>query len=225
MSEWWTYRPEDFLLFSERVYWRLFEIHNDAVWPGQWVAMALGAMILFFVFRPQPWSGRVVAVAMALAWLFVAWAWHWHAYATINWTARYAAIAFAAEAALFAWFGPVRNKLAFAMRRNRRSVLRISLIIYAIFLHPLVSLADGRPLASAEIFGLAPDPTAIATLGLLGLSGGGGRVLVLLLVPIASCLVTWATLTTMGTWEGWIPFAAVAFALVTRPWRRPRTAR
>jgi hypothetical protein len=224
MSEWWTYRPEDFLLFSERVYWRLFEIHNDAVWPAQWVAMALGVVILALVFRPSPWSGRVIALAMAVAWLFVAWAYHWHAYATINWTARYAALLFAIEAALFVWFGAVRDKLEFAMQRNPRSILRITLIIYAIFLHPLVPLVDGRSLASAEIFGLAPDPTAIATLGLLGLSRGGGRVLFLLLIPIASCLVTWATLTTMGTWEGWIPLAAVAFALVTRPWRRPQTA-
>jgi len=223
MSEWWTYRPEDFLLFSERVYWRLFELHNQALWPAQSVAIALGAAILFFVFRPQPWSGRVVTLAMAFAWLFVAWAYHWNAYATINWAARYAALLFAAEAVLFLWFGAVRNKLEFAMRRNPRSVLRIALVIYAIFLHPLVPLTGGRALASAEVFGLTPDPTAIATLGLLGLSGGGSRVLLLLLVPMAWCLVSWATLTTMGAWEGWIPLAAVVFALLTRPWRRPRT--
>ena len=33
MSEWWTYRAEDFLLFSPRVYWRMFELHNTALWP------------------------------------------------------------------------------------------------------------------------------------------------------------------------------------------------
>jgi hypothetical protein len=166
----------------------------------------------------------VVALAMAFAWLFVAWAYHWNAYATINWAARYAALLFAGEAVLFLWFGAIGNKLEFAMRRNPRSMLRITLVIYAIFLHPLVPLIDGRPLASAEVFGLTPDPTAIATLGLLGLSGGSRRVLLLLLAPIAWCLVSWATLTTMGTWEGWIPLAAAAFALLTRPWQRPRTA-
>jgi len=40
MSEWWTYRPEDFLLFSPRVYWRLFELHNEALWPAQIAAIA-----------------------------------------------------------------------------------------------------------------------------------------------------------------------------------------
>ena len=27
MSEWWTYRAVNFLLFSPRVYWRMFELH------------------------------------------------------------------------------------------------------------------------------------------------------------------------------------------------------
>jgi hypothetical protein len=37
MSEWWTYRPEDFLLFSPRVYWRMFELQNEvACGPGNW---------------------------------------------------------------------------------------------------------------------------------------------------------------------------------------------
>jgi len=221
MSEWWTYRPEDFLLFSERVYWRLFEIHNNAIWPAQPVDVVLGIAILVSVFWPRSWSGRFVTLTMASAWIFVAWAYHWNAYATINWTARYAALLFAVEAGLFLWFGGVRDKLSFAMQRNPRSFLRVALIVYAIFGHPLVALIDGRPLASSEIFGLAPDPTAVATLGLLGLSGGGRAVFLLLLIPMGWCLVSWAMLTTMGTWEGWIPMAAVVFALLTRPWRRP----
>ncbi len=46
MSEWWTYRLEDFLLFSPRVYWRMFELHNEAVWPLQIATLLLGAAIL-----------------------------------------------------------------------------------------------------------------------------------------------------------------------------------
>jgi hypothetical protein len=33
MSEWWTYSLSDFLLFSPRTYYRLFELYNLAVWP------------------------------------------------------------------------------------------------------------------------------------------------------------------------------------------------
>ena len=33
MSEWWTYTLSDFLLFSPRTYYRLFELHHRALWP------------------------------------------------------------------------------------------------------------------------------------------------------------------------------------------------
>ncbi len=219
MTEWWTYQPEDFLLFSERVYWRLFEIHNQTLWPAQLLAIGFGAIIVLLVFGTRPWSDRAISTVMAASWLFVAWAYHWNTYATINWTARSAAILFAVEAFFFAWLGVVGGKLNFAMRRNPRCILSIGLILYAVFIHPLVPALAGRPLSMAEVFALMPDPTAIATLGLLGLSGGGSVVLMLLPIPVVWCLASWATLATMGAWEGWIPLASLILAIVARPWQ------
>ena len=31
MQEWWSYRPGDFLLFSPRTYWRLFQLANESL--------------------------------------------------------------------------------------------------------------------------------------------------------------------------------------------------
>ena len=43
----------------------------------------------------------------------------------------------------------------------------LALFLYALAIHPLIAPLTGRPWTQAEIFGLAPDPTAIATLGIL----------------------------------------------------------
>src|SRR5215212_2754101 len=67
MSEWWTYALEDFLLFSPRVYWRMFELHNEAVWPLHVVALLLGSAILVWVVRPRPWSDRAISVLIGIA--------------------------------------------------------------------------------------------------------------------------------------------------------------
>lgn len=219
MGEWSTYRPEDFLLFSEQVYWRLFELHNQALWPAPLVALAAGATILILLVRPRPWSGRIVALILAAAWSFVAWFYLWDSYATINWAAPYAVPFFIAETLMLVWLGGIRGRHAPALRRNLRSAVRLALVVYALFIHPVTAIIAGRPIASAELFGLTPDPTAIATLGLLGLSGGGRSILLLYIVPVGWCLISWMTLYTMGTWEAWIPLAAVVFALATRPWR------
>src|SRR5438477_416793 len=46
MSEWWTYSLSDFLLFSPRTYYRLFELYNAAIWPEQIAAVGLGIVLL-----------------------------------------------------------------------------------------------------------------------------------------------------------------------------------
>ena len=43
MSEWWTYRISDFLMFAPATYWRLVELHNTQHGPGPWLPPARGS--------------------------------------------------------------------------------------------------------------------------------------------------------------------------------------
>ena len=52
MSEWWTYRPSDFLLFSPRTYHRLFELYNREIWPAQLASLGRGLAMLALLQRP-----------------------------------------------------------------------------------------------------------------------------------------------------------------------------
>jgi hypothetical protein len=54
-----------------------------------------------------------------------------------------------------------------ADERTAASRTGLSLLVSALLLCPFVGLAFGRPWTQAEVFGLAPDPTALATLGAL----------------------------------------------------------
>jgi Family of unknown function (DUF6064) len=85
MSEWWTYSLSDFLLFSPRTYYRLFELYNLAVWPWHALAIVLGVAVLVLWLRGGAWQGRIVAGILAACWLFVAWAYLLARYDTINW--------------------------------------------------------------------------------------------------------------------------------------------
>ena len=44
MSEWWTYRLSNFLLFSPRTYYRLFELYNSD--PGRFPSLRQAARAL-----------------------------------------------------------------------------------------------------------------------------------------------------------------------------------
>ena len=112
MSEWWSYRPSDFLLFAPRTYYRLFELYNAEIWPLHIVALLAGVTIIVLMRSRTAWRGRLIAAMLAACWLWVAWAFHWQRYATINWAASYFAVGFAIEALLLIWIGVVRDRLA-----------------------------------------------------------------------------------------------------------------
>jgi hypothetical protein len=220
MREWWTYRLGDFLLFSPRAYWRLFELTNEALWPLQIPALLIGAAILALLFRPQGRGDRAIPAVLAAAWLSASAGFLWTYYAAINWAAAWFVPLFIAEALLLLWFGTVRGRLVFAVRRGVGGAIGTALYAYALALHPLIVLVAGRPLQAAEIVGIAPDPTAIATLGLLSLAPRCAGTALLLIAPIVWCLASALTLWAMGAWEGWIPLSAAVLALLAQVWPR-----
>lgn len=197
MTEWWTYTLSDFLMFSPRTYWRLVELYNLAVWPGQLVALAGGLVAVLLARSTRPAAGRVLAALLAGAWLWVGMAFHWQRYATINWAAAYAAAACAVQAALLVLLWLLRPRLPLV--EPRAAGVGQWLALASVLVYPLVGWAFGRPSTQAEVAGLMPDPTAWATLGLLlaARRPPAGRWL-LAVIPVLSLLVGMATLWTMA---------------------------
>ena len=222
MSEWWTYRPEDFLLFSPRVYWRLFESHNAALWPLHVVTLAAGlAIVLLVAWRPGSLA-RWVTLILGILWIFVGWSFLWNRYATINWAAVYVAPAFFVEGALLL-VASLLNALAFD-RRRPADWIGYLIIGFALLGQPLLAPLQGRGWAASEVFGIAPDPTVMATLGILLLARG--RLVPLLLpIPVLWCLLSGLTLHTMGEPQAWAPAAALALAAAAWIWATVRQRR
>jgi hypothetical protein len=193
MTQWWTYRLSSFLLFSPRIYWRLVESYNRDIWPAHFVAAAAGVVLLWLTAVPRPGGGRIVAGILALAWLGVGWAFHWERYASINWAAAYFAMAFWLQAALLITLGVLRLRDQERVPSGRARSVGMTLAVCGLLLYPLAGLTAGRPWAQAEVFGVMPEPTALATLGLL-LAGGQPHAKWLSVVPVLSLAVGMATL-------------------------------
>jgi hypothetical protein len=210
MTEWWDYRLSDFLLFSPRAYWRLFELHNEALWPLPIMPLALGVGALGLALLRPRHHGRLIAIVLAILWAFVGWSFLWRLYATINWAATYVAPLFAAEALLLLAVGGVLDRLSFD-RRDARRIAGLALVTLGLA-YPLLAPLSGRPSQGAEIFGFAPDPTAIATLGFLILAPG--RLAWLLYpIPLLWCLASGLTLWAMEDAQAWVPFAAAVLSV------------
>ncbi len=196
MSEWWTYTLSDFLLFSPKTYHRLFELYNRDVWPAQLVALAAGVAMLALLCGRGGQRGRAAATLLALAWAWVAWAFHFEHYATINWAAPWFAAAFAIEALLLAWYGVWRGQLEFHGPATVRTRIGRFLVVFAVLAQPLFGPLAGRSWVEVQLFGLAPDPTTVGTLGLLLAMADGPRWR-LLAIPLLWCAVGGAFLWAM----------------------------
>ena len=216
ISEWFDYDLQDFLLFSPETYWRLFELQNKSLWPAQVVVLA-GLMALVFA-SLAGWrrSGAAIGVGLAICWGVAAQTFLAARYEPINWVIGYAIPLFWGQAVLMALLAP-----RLVMERAGRAS-RIGLAVAAVAIaYPALGIAAGRPIVQAEVAGLAPDPTALVTLGILALARPGWRAWVLAIVPAAWISASIVTLLTMGAQQGWL-LAAIFGTAVLALLRRQR---
>jgi hypothetical protein len=209
MSEWWTYSLSDFLMFSSRSYYRLIESYNAAIWPAHLLALVAGLVVIVAIVRPRQHLQRSAALVLAAAWGWVAWAYQLERYAEINTAAPYFAAAFAVQALLLCWLAYRPSNAAPAPQP-----LALGLSVLAILAYPLLALArDGGQWRQAEVFGIVPDPTVVATLGML-LAWRAPAIF--WLIPVSWCLVSGATLMELKIGHAWLLPALALTAVLAR---------
>lgn len=221
MSEWWTYRLSDFLMFSPRSYHRLFELMNAELAAVLWLALAAGACVPLALATRRARAATLACVVLALAWCWVGWAFHWQRFAAINWPAAWFALGFALEGVLWllgAAVGAHQRRCSGLARGLGHGLWWLALV-----LHPAIGVLLGQPWSQAQTFGMAPDPTVLATLGSLLLvtvrdAANGPRwrralALALWIVPLTWCAVAGAMLWALDAPQALLLPAAGALAL------------
>ena len=215
MSEWWTYRLSDFLLFSPQTYYRLFELYNAEIWPAHVLALAIALAILTLMMRGDGvrWS-RVAGMLLAACWLWVAWA----SCSTDTLRSigrRVVRRPVRGPGGPSGLAGATGGGIKSASRLHRAGA--VALFVFALLIQPLIGPLTGRPWTQAEVFGMAPDLTALGTLGFALLQPTAGRRWLLLVIPLLWCAISGATLWTMGSPDALVLPAAGLLAL--RPGR------
>lgn len=195
-----SYSLSDFLLFSPETYFRLFERMNEALWPLQIPLFAIALLLLWLAMQQR--GLRILALIFAAAWLFVAWAFFEERYQSINWAGSYFALGAVVQALLLLHFAVW--PAGFSQRGHRAALL---LLAFALLIQPLIVPLSGRAWQGIELFGLTPDPTAVATVGFALLVSGWRRWLVL---PLA---LSWCAITAATAWAMEWPAGVIAPAI------------
>jgi Family of unknown function (DUF6064) len=243
-------------MFSPRTYARMFELYNEAIWPINALAAMMAFALLFITVRmrfpPSQTSAstslesthastwqRILHIAIfvyfAIAHVWVALVFLRGYYAPIFWAAEYFALAFLAQALLFAIAAALAARSSNAFQFTRSTVVTIfgvSIVSLALLVHPTIHFALHSHWNMLEGVGVAPDTTAIAALGFLLLlrpndakntSTRIGRPLWRTMVAIAviACVVSLLTLIAMRSYIALIPAAALLEWAISHFFYRP----
>lgn len=189
--------------------------YNGATWPAPLVALALGLVVLALALLGR--GGRSIPLLLAAAWAWTAMAFHYGTFAALNFMAPTYAVAFLVEAAVLAWLA-ARGGLRAAAPRGTRPWAGAALAAIALLGWPLLALTTPFGLAAAEVAGVAPDPTALFTLGILLLAAPPGRAVVAaavipLLWTLAGGATAWVVGNTAATVQAVLGIAAFGLLL------------
>ncbi len=209
MTEYLSYSLADFIPFTDETYFRLFERLNETQWPVHFAAMLLGIGAIVLVRRGR---GRYAAILLAAAWGWVALQFHFRLYAELMQAAPFFGWMFVIQGTLLLGFGLI-GRLDGGDSGGWHAWLGYGLVAFGMVLFPFIAPLTGRGWAGAEYFGIAPDPTAIATLGILLIAAPLRWLGPLTIVPVAWCAVSGATLWALGAPSAPVMAAAGGVAL------------
>jgi hypothetical protein len=158
--------------FTAEVYYSLFETYNRAIWPAQLIAYALGIAVVFLALRPIPAGGRIALAVLSAFWLWNGIAYHFMHFLQINFAALGFGALFVLQGLLFAAMA-IRGGRLLRLRGDQFGGAGLLLCVFALVAYPLLGwLVDhGRP--RAAVFGVAPAPMVIYTIGALLMLEGG----------------------------------------------------
>jgi hypothetical protein len=160
------------LPFTSEVFSSNLASYNEAIWPAQVIAYVLGLAIVLLLLRPTTWGSRLIAVLLAGAWMWIGAVYHLKHFATINFAAPLFGLAFIVEGLLIAWSGAITRRVTFRFRADAAGWTGMAFVTFAMAVYPLLGWLAGHIWPRAAIFGVAPCPTTIFTMGLLLLTEG-----------------------------------------------------
>jgi Family of unknown function (DUF6064) len=150
----------------------VFAAYNAAIWPAQIVADVLGLVAVAAVWSARPIASRLNLAILALMWALNGIGYQFLFFSTINPAAHVFAGFFILEAILFAASAVAAKALRFEIGRDFRSLTGLAAILYAMLIYPILGIQAGHGLMAGPMFGVAPCPTAIFTIGMLLLMRG-----------------------------------------------------
>ena len=206
--------------FTIEQFLAVFATYNAAIWPFQIAAYGVVIVALWAVFVPQSRLVRLAFALMSILWAVTGIGYHLMFFATINPIAPVFAAFFVLQAVLFLASAARPEDLQLRLGRDFRSIAGLATLSYALAIYPILGIWAGHGLLKGPMFGVAPCPTTIFTIGML-LIARGRWVIWLSIIPILWSMIGLAAAIQLGIPEDMaMPLVGAILAAVLLGTRR-----
>jgi hypothetical protein len=153
--------------FTVGQFFDVFETYNTTVWPVQVVAYVLGISAIFLAVHDVAVRSRIVSGILAVSWIWMGIVYQIIHFSRVNPIAELFGILFILQGLILVLVGSILPKLRFRFAVKPIPIAGTVFIIYAFAVYPLIGKAFGHTYPRSPVFGVAPCPSTIFTLGLL----------------------------------------------------------
>jgi len=179
------------LPFTTEQFFEVFRNYNTAVFPMQVILNGIAVMAIYFLFRKDFAASKIISGMLVFFWLWMGVIYHLLFFTTVNNAAYLFGFLFFLQSLLFLWKGVFKNELSFRFQKNFSSITGTVLMLFALFIYPLIGYFSGHIYPYNPTFGL-PCPVTIFTFGLLLITDKRIPVIVLVIPFLWSIIGTFA---------------------------------
>ncbi|MBD1547375.1 DUF6064 family protein [Roseibium aggregatum] len=154
--------------FTAEEFFGVFAAYNGAIWPFQIVTYGAGLIVVLLIWRPSRGSDLAILLMLAAMWAVNGIGYQYLFFSPVNPVAKGFAAVFVVEALLLAALPLLlREWPNLTLKQGRVGWIALVLILYALIGYPVLGYLAGHRYPAVPMFGVAPCPTAIFTIGVL----------------------------------------------------------
>jgi hypothetical protein len=166
-------------LSSADEFFALVELYNARYWPVHIVTFLLGVGALILMFARTAHSDRFISAILASLWLWSGIVFLMVFFSDLTPTlfgfavpgfAYTSGALFIIQGILLLYFGVMRGSLAYGSRGGLYATIGFATVVYAMIVYPIIGYLTGHSLPGYPLFGSAPCPVTIFTVGMLTLT-------------------------------------------------------
>ena len=157
-------------------FYSTLQSYNEAFWPIIVITFFLGVVVVYLAARKSDNSSKVIAAVLSFLWMWSGIVFFVIYYGPMNveflglvmpgvW--YLGGVLFFIQGVLFLILGGVKSSLSFKLGGDWLPLVGALIIVYGMVIYPLVGFLTGYAYPRYPVFGIAPCPLTIFTLGLL----------------------------------------------------------